>query len=158
MAREERLRRQFERLIEGSEFYEWLNLRPVAVEPGRVVGGIEYDDRLAIPTPLGPDSIHGGIVATLVDVTGVGCTLTVLTDPEDASVATTELDVTYNDPAKTDLRAEAVVASVDDGTVRVAVDVRPADDPDCDPVAEGDVVCWVGEGGPVLEAHRDGAE
>jgi uncharacterized protein (TIGR00369 family) len=158
MAREERLRRQFERLIEGSAFYEWLNIHPVAVEPGRVVGAMEYDDRLAISTRLGPDSIHGGIVATLVDVTGVGCTLTILADPADASVATTELDVTYNDPAKTDLRAEAVVASVEDGTVRVSVDVRRADDPDGEPIAEGEVVCWVGAGGPVLDAHRDGTD
>ncbi|MFB6202532.1 MAG: PaaI family thioesterase [Halorhabdus sp.] len=153
MTRDERLFREFERLANRDDFYDWLGLYPITVETGRLVGGLEYDDRLTMPSPPGPGSVHGGVVASLIDVSGVGAVLSTLENPVTASIATTNLDIDFTETAESTLRSEAVVTAVDKPEFEATVTVTTAGESDTDSVliAEGTVICRVSNNDSVVE-------
>jgi len=139
------LQRYFEHVLDRNEYYDWLGLRPTTVEPGRVVGEIPFADRLAPPSPPGPAGIHGGVIATLVDISAIGAVVSLLATPRDAFVSTTGLAVDFVESVQTDVRADAEVTDVDAKTAHVSVEVFPAEPEDPDPVATGEVTCRVSE-------------
>lgn len=153
MTRDEILHREFERLAERDEFYNWLGLYPITVETGRLVGGLEYADRLTMPSPPGPGSIHGGVVASLIDVSGVGAVLSTLENPVTASIVTTNLDIDFTKTAESTLRSEALITAVDKHEFEATVTVTTADESNTDSVliAEGTVLCRVSNGSSVVE-------
>lgn len=153
MTRDEKLHREFERLAKRDDFYDWLGLHPITVETGRLVGELEHDDRLTMPSPPGPGSIHGGVIASLIDVSGVGAVLSTLENPVTASIATTNLDIDFTETAESALRSEAIVTAVDKPEFGATVTVTTAGESDTDSVliAEGTVICRILNNGSVVE-------
>lgn len=73
-------------------------------------------DALTLHLPLGdgvtttPGVVHGGVVATLIDIAGAAASASGLGPDEGATGgATSQLTVSYLTPARTDLRAVAAV-------------------------------------------------
>ena len=96
-----------ERRIEEEHGYlSWLNTSVDAVERGRIVLSIPFDDKL---TNADGDTIHGGVAATLIDTAGGVAQRTAFEDPYAGGVATVNLNASYLRPATGDLRAEAEV-------------------------------------------------
>lgn len=103
---------------EASAFHEWLGLEVAERGDGTATVTVPYGDR--ITNPFGVP--HGGVVATAVDVAAGAALSAALGD--EASLATTDLDVAYLEPAAGDLtaRAEVVRAGGTVGVVRVDVE------------------------------------
>lgn len=88
-------------------YLSWLGTRVEAVEPGRMVLSVPYDEKLTNTTT--PPTVHGGVAATLADTAGGLALRTTLEDPIDGGVATVNLNVNYLRRADGDLRATADV-------------------------------------------------
>jgi uncharacterized protein (TIGR00369 family) len=96
------LRRSFER----HGLLTWLGFDVVEAEPGHAVFELPFDEKL---TNLDAETIHGGITATAID-TASGFVLRSTFDPaEDVGLTTTDMNVRYVRPARSDLRVEAEV-------------------------------------------------
>jgi len=95
--------------IDDHGYLSWLGLTAEYVEEGHVVMRIPFDEKLVNPTPGTQRTIHGGIAATLIDTASGFALRTTFEDPEDAHLATTDLNVTYLRPATGDLYADASV-------------------------------------------------
>ena len=96
-----------ERKLEDEHGYlSWLNTSVEAIERGRVVLSIPFDEKL---TNADGRTIHGGVAATLIDTAGGVAQRTTFEDPLDGGVATVNLNANYLRPADGDLRAEAEV-------------------------------------------------
>jgi len=107
-----------QRYIEQEHGYlSWLNTRVDAIERGRVVMTIPYDEKLT--NTVTPPTIHGGVAATLVDTAGGIAQRTVLDDPVGGGVATVNLNVNYLRRAGGDLTATADVVRAG-GTIGVS--------------------------------------
>ena len=111
------------RSIEEEHGYlSWLGTRVDAIERGRVVLRVPYDEKLTNTTS--PPTVHGGIAATLVDTAGGLAQKTAASEPFEASAATINLNVNYLRRADGDLTAEADVVragssiGVSEATVR----------------------------------------
>lgn len=102
----EGLRDSLERSLREHGLFEWLDLRAEAIEPGRVVFGIPFDEKFANP---GSGSIHGGVTATAIDTASGFALRSTFDDPVGARLTTTDLNVRYVRPAQGDLRVEAEV-------------------------------------------------
>jgi uncharacterized protein (TIGR00369 family) len=123
-------------VVDRHGYLSWLGL---TVERGRLVMSIPYDEKLVNPAPGSQGSIHGGIAATLTDTASGFVLRTTFDDPAEASLTTTDLDVSYLRPATGDLRAEAEVvrAGGSMGVTRVAVESRRPERDDWTEVAVG---------------------
>jgi len=122
------LRERYERIVARDPYYDWLGVRPASVRRGRVVGELPFDERLTTPRSLGTSAIHGGAIATLIDLAAAGAALTTA-DPEDrATVATTGLDVSFHRAVRETLTATAAVTDRADArrSVSVVVTAGPA--------------------------------
>lgn len=109
-------------VVDEHGFLSWLDLRVEAVDAGRVVMRVPFDEALTNSGPGTPGGVHGGIAATLVDTAGGVACRTELDDPT-AGVATVDLNVSYLRAAAGDLVASAETVRVG-GTIGVArVDV-----------------------------------
>lgn len=121
-------RTESQRVIDETGFLSWIDVELEETADGRAELSVRHRDEL---TNWGSDVVHGGVVATLVDNAG-GCALrTVLADPEAATYATSDLNVSYLRPATGDLRAEAIVRRAGSSMAVIQVDVasrREADD------------------------------
>jgi uncharacterized protein (TIGR00369 family) len=107
-----------QRYIEQEHGYlSWLNTRVDAIERGRVVMTIPYDEKLT--NTVTPPTIHGGVAATLIDTAGGIAQRTVLDDPVGGGVATVNLNVNYLRRAGGDLTATAEVVRAG-GTIGVS--------------------------------------
>ncbi|SDN02454.1 uncharacterized domain 1-containing protein [Halogranum gelatinilyticum] len=94
--------------IENEHGYlSWLNTQVDAMERGRVVMAIPYDEKLT--NTVTPPTMHGGIAATLIDTAGGIAQRTMLDDPLEGGVATVNLNVNYLQRASGDLQATAEV-------------------------------------------------
>jgi len=100
-------------IFSGATRYEGivklLNIRPVDVEPGRVV--FEGDPDESVYNPLG--SVHGGYAATLLD-SALGCAVHSKLGAAQA-YTTLELKIAYHRPLTKDsgtVRAEGKVVSI----------------------------------------------
>ena len=120
-----------ERRIEEEHGYlSWLNTSVDAVERGRVVLSIPFDDKL---TNSDGGTIHGGVAATLIDTAGGIVQRTAFEDPLAGEVATVNLNASYLRPATGDLTAEATIVrsggsiGVSDMTVTSATDGEAAE-------------------------------
>lgn len=115
--------------IDDHGYLSWLGLRLDRLERGRVRMHVPGDGKLRNPGPGG--SIHGGIVATLIDTASGFALRTTFEDPGTARLATTDLDVSYLRPATGDLAVEAEVlrAGGTTGVTDVAVESANEDEP-----------------------------
>lgn len=111
-----------QRLIEEEHGYlSWLGTRVDAIERGRCVLTVPYDEKLTNTTT--PPTIHGGVAATLVDTAGGLALRTMLEDPLSGGVATVNLNVNYLRRADGDLTATADVVRAGGSIGVSAVDV-----------------------------------
>lgn len=131
-------------VADDTEFYEWMGLEVDCLEPGRAVLRLPFDESLTTPSPPARPSIHGGLVATLVDLAGVIALFAA--EGEMLGMATADLSVDYHSSVNESVVADAVVVDTG-GTLRTArVSVYPADADDPDPVATGRTTIRVNEG------------
>ena len=93
-------------VLAGSPVARALGIEVVAAAPEEVILRLPFRDDLTTV----PGVLHGGVVATLVDVAGAAASASGLT-PGDAATggATTQLDVSYAGAAGSDLTATATV-------------------------------------------------
>jgi uncharacterized protein (TIGR00369 family) len=120
---------ELQAFVDRHGYLSWLGVTVEAVERGRIVMSVPYDEKLVNPDPDGTAVVHGGIAATLVDTASGFVLRTTFEDPADAALTTTDLDVSYLRPATGDLRAEAEVvrAGGSMGVTRVAVESERPD-------------------------------
>lgn len=108
-------------------YLSWLGVRLLDVDVGRVEVMLPYDEKFVNTESIGGNGvIHGGIIATLLDhVSGMSVRST-LDHPRSAIQVTTNLDVSYVRPAKSDLYAtgEVVRAGTGMGFSRATVEGR----------------------------------
>lgn len=103
---------------------------------GYVRLSLPHDDSLTNP---GSDVMQGGVVATLIDHGGGAALRTTLDRPRETAHASTELNVSFVQPADGDLTAEAEVIRVGGSMAVVQVDVTTGTDGDERTVAAGRV-------------------
>ena len=115
-------------------YLSWLNTKVEAVEPGRIVLRVPFDEKLTNPTS--PPTIHGGVASTLVDTAGGLALHTTLDDPIAGGVATVNLNVNYLRRATADLIATADVVRAG-STIGVSDIVVESGDDEGGPVAVG---------------------
>lgn len=131
-----------QRYIDQHGYLSWLGTQVEAMEYGRLVMTIPFDEKLTNTRPGNdddsPSRIHGGIAATLIDTTGGIALRPFLDDPMNDSVATINLNVNYLRPAAGDLTASAEVirAGSSVGVSSVTVESE-APDGEMKPVATG---------------------
>jgi len=108
------------RVIEDHGYLSWLGIVLEDLEPGRAVMTLPYREEL---TNWATGTIHGGVTATLVDTSSAFALRTVLEDPANTTLATTDLDTKYVRPATDDLHVEAEVvrAGTSTGVTRVTI-------------------------------------
>lgn len=88
-------------------YLSWLGTTVDAVEVGRIVLSVPYDEKLTNTTE--PPTVHGGITATLADTAGTLVQRTAFDDPETGGIATINLNVNHLSRATDDLTATATV-------------------------------------------------
>lgn len=96
-------------MIERHGFMRWLDLEVEAVSEGRAVLGLPYRDELG---NLMTGSIHGGLLATLVDTASGMAIQTTFEAFGETGLTTTDMSVSYVRPARSDVRAAAEVVRV----------------------------------------------
>ncbi len=107
-----------EDLIRVPNFHDWMNLRVAAVQTGKATILLPYREEL-IGNPRIP-SIHGGILAGLIDLAGGAATFTVCNAP----TPTIDLRIDYVRPAlERDTIAVAEIVNAGSTIAFVDVDV-----------------------------------
>ena len=137
----------FEEYIEDRHGYlSWLGTRVDAVDYGRVVMSVPFDEKLTNERPNDEEEnptprVHGGIAATLIDTAGAIAQRTQFDDPLSGSLATVNLNVNYLRPASGDLTATADVvrAGGSIGVSTVTVEGPAPDSDETHAVATGQV-------------------
>jgi uncharacterized protein (TIGR00369 family) len=97
---------ELERELQEHGLFAWLDLDIVAVEPGRAVFDLPFDEKFA---NLSSGTVHGGVTATVIDTASGFALRSTFEDPARAALTTTDLNVRYIRPARDDLRVEAEV-------------------------------------------------
>jgi uncharacterized protein (TIGR00369 family) len=117
--------RQFlEAVVAGSPVAKAIGVELASVEVDAVTLRLPFDH--AITTT--PDTIHGGVVATLIDITGAACSASgIAADDGATGGATAHLSVAYLAPARSDLSAEGRVVHRSRSTTHTEVSVRDVD-------------------------------
>jgi uncharacterized protein (TIGR00369 family) len=115
-----------ERVVAETGLLSWLGVFIESESEGRAVLGLPH--RAELTNPNG-DTLHGGVLATLLDNAAGTALRTVLEDPETALYATTEMNLSYLRPATGDLRAEAQVRRHGRSLVVIEVDIDSERDP-----------------------------
>jgi uncharacterized protein (TIGR00369 family) len=96
-------------LVDRHPYLDWLGVEVVSAGDGEAVVTLPADDSHRNLSMENPQTIHGGIIATLVDnATGIALRTT-FDDPASAKLTTTNLDVNYLRPATDDVTATAEV-------------------------------------------------
>jgi uncharacterized protein (TIGR00369 family) len=157
----------FEEYIEDRHGYlSWLGTRVDAVEYGRVVMSIPFDEKLTNDVPTDAEreavteapQVHGGVAATLIDTAGAIAQRTLFDDPLAGNLATVNLNVNYLRPASGDLTAtaEVVRAGGSIGVSTVTVEGPTPDGDDSHPVATGQVAYRLFRASAGGEGEADG--
>jgi uncharacterized protein (TIGR00369 family) len=112
-------------VLAGSPVARSIGVEVVTVEVDRVVLGLAFREDLTTV----PGVLHGGVVATLIDVAGAAASASGLT-PEDGATggATSHLSIAYLAPAGSDLVATATVRHRTRSGTHGEVEVRDAAD------------------------------
>lgn len=111
-------------IIAGSPVAKSLGIEVTSAEVDRVRVRIGFDDDLTTV----PTVIHGGVVATLIDIAGAAASASGLTSEDSATGgATSHLSVAYLAPAQGDLEAVATVQHRKRTMTQSEVAVRTAD-------------------------------
>jgi uncharacterized protein (TIGR00369 family) len=110
---------------------------------GYVCLSLPHDDSLTNP---GSDVMQGGVVATLIDHAGGAAIRTTLDEPLETDHASTELNVSFVQPADGDLTAEAEVVRVGGSMGVVEVEVTTGVGEDERTVAVGRVSLFLDRG------------
>lgn len=127
------VREGVESVLDDHEFLSWLGVELDTIKEGWVEMSVPYDEKLTNAIEGSYGAIHGGVTATLVDTASGFALRTTFADPLSPALTTTDLDVTYLRPARSDLRVEAnvvkaggsmgftevTVYGIDDGTEKV---------------------------------------
>jgi uncharacterized protein (TIGR00369 family) len=100
------VRDRFEEELDEHGLFSWLNLEFAALEPGRVVFEVPFEEKFA---NLVSGAVHGGVTASAMDTASAFALRSTFDDPVSAQVTTTDLDVRYVNAAREDLRVEATV-------------------------------------------------
>jgi uncharacterized protein (TIGR00369 family) len=96
-------------VIDNHDFLSWLGVELDSFETGRVVLELPFDEKLVNIVEGSKGTIHGGVTATLVDTASGFALRTTFDNPTDPALTTTDLDINYLRPARSDLRVEAEV-------------------------------------------------
>ncbi|MEF8841036.1 MAG: PaaI family thioesterase [Haloarculaceae archaeon] len=88
------------------ELFRWLGLEVESVDPGRATFRVPFDEKLA---NVSSGTLHGGIAATVIDTASAFALRSTMEDPTDASLTTTDLNVRYVRPARSEIRVTAEV-------------------------------------------------
>jgi len=110
---------------------------------GYVRLSLPHDDALTNP---GSDVMQGGVVATLIDHGGGAALRTTLAEPLDTGHASTELNVSFVQPADGDLTAEAEVVRAGGSMAVVEVEVTTGTGDEERTVAVGRVSLFLDRG------------
>ncbi|MFC7226429.1 PaaI family thioesterase [Salinirubellus salinus] len=86
--------------------FEWLDVSIEELSAGRAVLRVPFDEKFA---NLASGTMHGGVTATVVDTASGFALRSTLADPSDANLTTTDLNVRYVRPVRSDLTVEAEV-------------------------------------------------
>lgn len=116
--------------LERHGFLSWLGAEVLAVEEGRLEMGIPYDPKIANLDEAG--TVHGGVVATLIDTASAHALRTTFEDPLSVGMSTIEVNARYVRPARDDLLATAEVVRAG-GSVGVTDVTVEAPGPDGEP-------------------------
>lgn len=108
-----------EALIASHEYLSWLGVTVEGAKEGYGRIAVPYDEKLANPS----GSLHGGVVATVVDNAAGTAIRATLDDPAGTDYVTTDLDLSYVRPAADRVIAEGTVKHIGRSTAVVAVDV-----------------------------------
>ena len=106
---DEDVRNSVQAVIDDHDFLSWLGIEVAAFEEGRVELTMAHDEKLTNIVEGSRGTIHGGITASLVDTASGFALRTTFPDPTSPALTTTDLDVTYLRPARSDLTVEAEV-------------------------------------------------
>ncbi|MXR52478.1 hotdog fold thioesterase [Halovenus sp. WSH3] len=96
-------------VIDDHDFLSWLGVEVTEFEEGRAVLSMPHDQKLTNIVEGSRGTIHGGVTASLVDTASGFALRTTFADPTAPALTTTDLDVTYLRPARSDLTVEAEV-------------------------------------------------
>jgi len=96
-------------VIDDHDFLSWLGVELASFEPGRVVLELPFDEKLVNIVEGSKGTIHGGVTATLVDTASGFALRTTFEQPTEPALTTTDLNIDYLRPARSDLRVEAEV-------------------------------------------------
>lgn len=111
-------------VVAGSPVAKALGVEITDAEVDSVSIRLPYDDQLTTV----PDTVHGGVVATLIDIAGAACSASGVTADDGATGgATTHLSVTYLAPGRGDLEAFGAVVHRTRSMTQTEVAVRDAD-------------------------------
>jgi len=122
--------------LEDHDFLQDLGISINEQREGWIRLSLPHQERLTNP---GSDAMQGGVVSTLVDHTGGVAVRTMLEDPLETPHATTNLEVTYVQPAADDLTAVGDVIRVGGSLGVVSVEVTTASGDGEETVAVGTV-------------------
>ncbi len=92
--------------VDRMELFQWLGLEVESVEPGRATFRVPFDEKLA---NISSGTLHGGIAATVIDTASAFALRSTMDHPTDASLTTTDLNVRYVRPARSDITVTAEV-------------------------------------------------
>jgi uncharacterized protein (TIGR00369 family) len=102
-------RDRLEAIVDEHGLFAWLGLEIEAIEHGRVVLRVPYDEKFTNLVPGSEANAHGGIAATLIDSASGFALRSTFDEPDEAALTTTDLNVSYLRPATNDLTVEAEV-------------------------------------------------
>jgi len=122
----------FATVLEEHGFLSWLGVEIEEMERERAVLVVPDDEAFRNVGQGEEGPVHGGILATLIDVASAAALRTTFETPAAADLTTTNLDVSYLRPATGSLRATAEVVRAGDsvGVTDVAVTAPTPSGPD----------------------------
>ncbi|WP_227378953.1 PaaI family thioesterase [Haladaptatus halobius] len=110
-----------ERVLDRTEFLSWLDISIDVEDEGSAEIRLPHAEKLTNPDG---DVIHGGIIASFIDNASGTALRSVLENPNTATYATTDLNVSYLRPATGNLRAAATVRRAGKSMAVIEVDVE----------------------------------
>lgn len=116
------LEQLYDQLAERTPYYDWLGFECETLESGRIVITAPYNESTTAPD-VAPDSMHGGVLATLVDAAAMGAIIAAKGEP--VPLVTTELDITFHDATQEDVIVEGEVVGGEGTLMTARVDIYP---------------------------------